>query len=343
MRRYRLRMTSKGTILLTGGTGFIGSHVAVEVAAAGWNPLLLDNFCMSERSVVDGVSALVGRPVRCIEADIRDPAALDAAFASEPVHAVIHLAGLKAVGESVEKPDLYFDNNTRGSEVLLAAMDRAGVHRMVFSSSCTVYGQPQRLPIDESHPVGAINPYGQTKLDIEGMLDRWVAARPGRHACSLRYFNPVGAHPSARIGESPRGIPNNLMPYIVKVASGELAELGVFGNDYPTHDGTGVRDYIHVVDLALGHLAALDRLDSMAHERINLGTGAGYSVLDLVRAFERVNQVPVKYSIKPRRSGDAASAYADPSLARERLGWRAALGIEPMVRDSWAFAQRACG
>lgn len=333
-------MASRGIILLTGGAGFIGSHVAVEVAAAGWTPVLLDNFCTSERSVVDRLGELMGMPVRCIEADIRHEGAMRAAFGSTAVHAVIHLAGLKAVGESVEKPELYHDNNVRGTEVLLAAMDEVGVRRMVFSSSCTVYGTPQRLPIDESHPLSAINPYGQTKLDIEHMLDRWVDAGPDRHVCSLRYFNPVGAHASALIGESPLGIPNNLMPFVVMVARGELPELGVFGGDWPTHDGTGVRDYIHVVDLARGHVAALEQLDSMHHERINLGTGMGASVLDVVHAFERMNGAKVPYAIRPRRAGDAAAAYADPSLAERRLGWRAQLGLDDMVRDAWAFAQR---
>ncbi|MBM4110935.1 MAG: UDP-glucose 4-epimerase GalE [Phycisphaerae bacterium] len=336
-------MNARGIILLTGGAGFIGSHVAVEVAAAGWIPVLLDNFCTSERSVVGRISELVGGPVRCIEADIRDAQAMHAAFGSTPVHAVIHLAGLKAVGESVEQPELYHDNNVRGTEVLLTAMDEFGVRRMVFSSSCTVYGTPQRLPIDESHPLSAINPYGQTKLDIERMLDRWVDAGSERHVCSLRYFNPVGAHASALIGESPRGIPNNLMPYVVKVARGELSELGVFGGDWPTPDGTGIRDYIHVVDLARGHVAALERLDSMRHERINLGTGVGASVLEVVHAFERVNGVKVPYAMRPRRAGDAASAFADAGLAERRLGWRARLGLDEMMRDSWAFATRDDG
>ncbi len=335
-------MASRGTILLTGGAGFIGSHVAVEVAAAGWTPVLLDNFCTSERSVVARLGQLIGSPVRCIVADIRDAPAMREAFRSGPVHAVIHLAGLKAVGESVERPAPYHDNNVRGTEVLLAAMDEVGVRRMVFSSSCTVYGTPQRLPIDESHPLSAINPYGQTKLDIERMLDPWVDAGPDRHVCSLRYFNPVGAHASALIGESPLGIPNNLMPFVVKVARGEQLELGVFGGDWPTPDGTGVRDYIHVVDLARGHVAALERLDSMHHERINLGTGMGASVLDVVHAFERVNGVKVPYAIRPRRAGDAAAAYADPSLAERRLGWSARLSLDDMVRDAWAFAAR-CG
>ena len=332
---------AQGTILLTGGAGFIGSHVAVELAALGWLPVLLDNFSTSDRSVVDRIGRIIGTPIECIEADIRDRAALDAAFSAHRVHAVIHLAGLKAVGESVEQPALYHDNNVNGSRVLLAAMDHAGVTRMVFSSSATVYGSPIRLPIDEDHPRSALNPYGETKLLIEDMLDAWVAAGDGRHACSLRYFNPVGAHESGLIGESPRGIPNNLMPYVVKVAAGELPELGVFGDDWPTVDGTGVRDYIHVVDLAAGHRAALERVDSMRHECINLGTGTGHSVLGLVKAFERVNGVPVPYAIRPRRPGDAAAAYADPSLARRRLGWTATRGLDDMVRDAWAFARRA--
>ena len=335
-------MASRGSILLTGGAGFIGSHVAVEVAAAGWTPVLLDNFCTSERSVVERLGQLISSPVQCIEADIRDADALTGAFRSHDIRAVIHLAGLKAVGESVEKPALYQDNNVRGTKVLLQCMDHADIHRMVFSSSCTVYGMPQHLPIDESHPLSAINPYGQTKLDIERMLDRWVDADADRHVCSLRYFNPVGAHASALIGESPLGIPNNLMPFVVKVARGELPELGVFGGDWPTPDGTGVRDYIHVVDLARGHVAALERLDSMHHERINLGTGVGASVLEVVHAFERVNGVKVPYAIRPRRAGDAAAAYADPSLAERRLGWSARLSLDDMVRDAWAFAAR-CG
>jgi UDP-glucose 4-epimerase len=333
-------MTNRGTIMLTGGAGFIGTHVVVEVAAAGWQPLILDNFSNSERSVLSRLEGILGRSVPCIEADIRDERAMRAAFESSSVHAVIHLAGLKAVGESVEKPELYHDNNVHGSRVLLQAMECAGVGNMVFSSSATVYGSPLRLPIDETHPRAALNPYGETKLLIEDMLDAWVAAAPDRHVCSLRYFNPVGAHASALIGENPRGIPNNLMPFVVKVARGELPELGVFGGDWPTHDGTGVRDYIHVVDLARGHVAALKQLDSMHHERINLGTGMGASVLDVVHAFERVNGAKVPYAIRPRRAGDAAAAYADPSLAERRLGWRAQLGLDDMVRDAWAFAQR---
>lgn len=333
-------MAARGTILLTGGAGFIGSHVVVELSAAGWQPLILDNFCNSDRSVLGRLATITGREVPCIEADIRDESAMNRALESHPIRAVIHLAGLKAVGESVERPELYHDNNVQGSRVLLRAMDRAGVGSIVFSSSATVYGSPKRLPIDESHPRSALNPYGETKLLIEDMLGEWVAGGPGRHACSLRYFNPVGSHASALIGESPRGVPNNLMPFVVKVARGELPELGVFGGDWPTPDGTGVRDYIHVVDLALGHVSALERLDSMQHECINLGTGHGCSVLEVVRAFERVNGVKVPFAIRPRRAGDAAAAYADASLAERRLGWRAHRGLDDMVRDAWAYAVR---
>ncbi len=333
-------MGARANILLTGGAGFIGSHIAVELAHAGCTPILLDNFCNSEPSVVARISELAGRPIDCIQADVCDADALDRAFGTHAVNAVIHLAALKAVGESVEQPERYYDNNVIGSRALLGAMARAGVHRLVFSSSCTVYGHPERLPIDETHPIRAINPYGETKVQVERMIGEWTAAHTDRHACSLRYFNPVGAHPSALIGESPRGIPNNLFPFVVRVAMGESSDVGVFGNDYPTRDGTGVRDYIHVVDLALGHLAALRALGGMTHAAINLGTGHGTSVLEVLDAFERVNGVRIPRRMLARRPGDAAEAWADPRLAARVLDWTATRGIDEMVRDSYAYAKR---
>ena len=332
-------MTSNQTasILLTGGTGFIGSHIAVEVARAGLRPVLYDNLCNSKRSVVERLGSIIGRPVDFVQGDIRDGDLMRRTLREHHVSAVIHLAGLKAVGESVQKPLEYWDNNVVGTLRMLEAMNDCGVRSLVFSSSATVYGEPQRLPITESHPLSATSPYGQTKLAIEHMLRDLSVSDERWHLCLLRYFNPVGAHESGQIGEDPNGFPNNLMPFVLKVAAGQFRELSVWGGDYPTPDGTGVRDYIHVVDLAVGHVAAVQRLDGMRCEAINLGTGRGTSVLELVGAFERVNGVKVPHVMKDRRPGDVTSCFADPSLALQRLGWRTQHTVEDMCRDAWRW------
>ena len=328
------------SILLTGGAGFIGSHIAVEVARAGYRPVILDNLCNSKASVIDRLARIIGAPVDFIHGDIRDGVLLRRVLRDHAITSVIHLAGLKAVGESVAMPLAYYDNNVVGTLRLAEAMNDCGVHSLVFSSSCTVYGDPQRLPLTESHPLSATNPYGQTKLAIEMMLRDLSRSDERWHICMLRYFNPVGAHESALIGEDPCGVPNNLMPFVLKVAAGEFPELGVWGSDYPTPDGTGVRDYIHVVDLAVGHVRAVERLPEMRCEAINLGTGRGSSVLDVVRTFERVNGVRVPYALRDRRPGDIAAAWADPTLARTRLGWQTERSLDDMCRDAWKW-QRA--
>lgn len=325
-------------ILVTGGTGYIGSHTVVELLARGESVLILDNLCNSSVRVLDRIEQIAGRRPAFVEADIRDRAALDAVFAAHEVSAVVHFAGLKAVGESVALPLHYYDNNVAGTLNLLQAMSAAGVRRLVFSSSATVYGDPHAVPIREDFPLRASNPYGRTKLMIEEILRDLMATDPQWRIAILRYFNPVGAHPSGLIGESPNGIPNNLMPFVAQVAVGQRPELSVFGNDYPTPDGTGVRDYIHVVDLALGHLAALDALSRQAGElTVNLGTGQGYSVLDMVRAFEKASGRDVPYRVVGRRPGDVASCYADPAQAAEVLGWRASRGIDEMCVDAWRW------
>ena len=328
-------------ILLTGGAGFIGSHTCVELARAGHRPVVLDNFCNSKPSVLDRVAQIAGHRVECIHGDIRDAVLLRKVFADHAITSVIHLAGLKAVGESVRQPLPYYDNNVLGTLRLLEAMQDSAVRRIVFSSSATVYGEPQRLPIDETHPVSANSPspYGRTKLIIEQMLQDVSRADDRWRICMLRYFNPIGAHQSGLIGEDPNDVPNNLMPFILKVASRQFAELSVWGNDYPTPDGTGVRDYIHVVDLAAGHVRALDQLDSMRCEAINLGTGRGTSVLELVDAFQRVNGVAIPHVMKPRRTGDVAACFADATLAATRLGWRTERTIDDMCRDAWRWQQ----
>jgi len=325
------------TILLTGGAGFIGSHICVELARAGFTPLLLDNFSNSKHDVVPRLARIVGAPVECVQGDIRDGALLKKIFAAQPVHAVIHLAGLKAVGESVANPLMYYDNNVVGTLRLLEAMREADVRSLVFSSSCTVYGEPQKLPIDESHPLRTASPYGQTKLVIEEMMRDLHRADPRWHIALLRYFNPVGAHESALIGEDPNDIPNNLMPFVLKVASGQYKELSVWGSDYATADGTGVRDYIHVVDLAEAHVKAMECLHTFTCEAVNLGTGDGSSVLDVVKTFERVNGVKIPYVLKARRSGDVPAAYADASFALKRIGWKAERGLDAMCRDAWKW------
>ena len=327
-------------ILVTGGTGYIGSHTVVELLNAGHDVLILDNLCNSKRSVVDRIEKIAGRRPDFIEGDIRDRAALQRLFAANRIAAVIHFAGLKAVGESIEKPQRYYDNNVGGSTVLLECMTEAGVRQMVFSSSATVYGDPASVPISEDAPLSATNPYGESKLMIENMLRDAQRADAAWHIALLRYFNPVGAHASGLIGEDPNGIPNNLMPFVAQVAVGKLKELSVFGSDYPTPDGTGVRDYIHVVDLARGHLAALKTIArTPGLVTVNLGTGQGYSVLEMVRAFEAASGRSVPYKQVARRSGDIASCYADPAYALKTLGWRAEFGINEMCRDAWRWQQ----
>ncbi len=326
-------------IFLTGGMGFIGSHTAVELLETGHEVTLFDNLSNASEDVTERIQKITGKTPLFIKGDIRDEKALKEAFAQTKPDVVIHFAGLKAVGESCEKPLTYYDNNVNGTVVLLKAMREAGVFNLLFSSSCTVYGTPQKLPITEDHPVGGVtNPYGRTKLIIEKILQDLCAADKRFHVICLRYFNPIGAHPSGLIGENPNGIPNNLLPYVARVASGKLDYVRVFGDDYPTKDGTGVRDYIHVVDLARGHVAALSRLKATAGcEAINLGTGTGYSVLEIIKAYEKASGRPIAYKITPRRAGDVAANWADPTLALKLLGWKAQLGIEAMCRDSWNF------
>ena len=327
-----------GRILVTGGAGYIGSHAVLELLQSGFEVTVLDNLCNSSPEALERVAAITGRRATLVAGDIRDEALLTRTFARQRFDAAIHFAGLKAVGESVDRPLAYYDNNVAGTTTLLRCMDAAGVRRLVFSSSATVYGDPESVPIREDARTGATNPYGRTKWFIEFMLQD-LARSDARWAIgNLRYFNPVGAHPSGRIGEDPQGIPNNLMPFVAQVAVGRRERLSVFGGDWPTRDGTGVRDYIHVVDLAQGHLAALRRVfDTAGFWTVNLGTGIGYSVLDMVRAFEEASGRPVPYAIVDRRPGDIAECYADPSQAERLLGWRARLGIEAMCADAWRW------
>jgi UDP-glucose 4-epimerase len=328
-------------ILLTGGAGYIGSHTAIALLQSGLNVVVLDNLSNSSAESLSRVAKIAGRSATFIQGDIRDRALLNFLFAEHAIDAVLHFAGLKAVGESVAQPLRYYDNNVHGSQVLLQAMADAGVFSFVFSSSATVYGDPAQMPIAEECPVGQpTNPYGRSKLMVEDMLRDLAATDPRWRIAILRYFNPVGAHESGLIGEDPNGIPNNLLPYIAQVAVGKLPELAVFGNDYPTHDGTGVRDYIHVVDLAEGHLRALDSLKTRTGAHVwNLGTGQGYSVLDMVRAFEANSGKPVPYRISPRRPGDIATCYSDPSKAERELGWKAKRGLPEIMRDAWRWQQ----
>ncbi|ALH80860.1 UDP-glucose 4-epimerase [Sphingopyxis macrogoltabida] len=330
-------------VLLTGGAGYIGSHVAVSLAAAGHEIVCFDNLSNSRADVIDRIESITGKLVPLVVGDIRDRDGVREAIASHGADAVIHFAGLKAVGESVTDPVRYYDNNVRGTLSLIEAMRDCDVRTLVFSSSATVYGEPQYLPLDEAHPTSATNPYGRTKLMIEEMLGDIAAADPAWRIAVLRYFNPVGAHDSGLIGEDPGGTPNNLMPYISRVAAGRLPELPVFGNDYATPDGTGVRDYIHVGDLADGHVAALSRIGAATDPLSvwNLGTGQGYSVLEMISAFERVNDVPVPHRIEPRRPGDVASCYASPARARDELGWEAKRGLDDMCASTWRFERTA--
>ncbi len=325
-------------ILVTGGAGYIGSHTVLELLGAGYDVVIADNFINSKPAVLERLRALAKRPFDFEEIDLTDADATDALFARYDIGAVIHFAGLKAVGESVQKPLEYYQNNLVSTLNLLFSMRRHGVERFVFSSSATVYGDPASVPIREDFPLSVTNPYGRTKLMIEDMLRDVSSAQPALRICLLRYFNPVGAHISGQIGEDPNGIPNNLMPYIAQVAVGKLPALRVFGNDYPTPDGTGVRDYIHVVDLAKGHVAALKKLESGAGVyTYNLGTGVGYSVLDVLHAFEKACGKTLAYEIAARRAGDVAACYADPEKAARELGWRAEYGIDRMCQDAWRW------
>lgn len=325
-------------VLVTGGAGYIGSHTCVELLNAGHEVIVVDNLCNSKISVLDRVKQIAGRSVSFYDLDVRDKAALSAVFGAHKIDAVIHFAGLKSVGESVAMPLQYYDNNVYGTLVLAQVMAEHNVRNLVFSSSATVYGDPASVPIREDFPLSATNPYGRSKLIVEEMLRDLPIAEPDWHIALLRYFNPVGAHSSGLIGEDPNGIPNNLMPYVAQVAAGKLARLSVFGGDYPTPDGTGVRDYIHVVDLALGHVLALDALaDKSGVVTYNLGTGRGYSVLEMVAAFEKASGKAVPYRIVDRRPGDIAACYADAGLAERELGWRAQRDIEVMCADSWRW------
>ena len=327
-------------ILVTGGAGYIGSHTVVQLLEAGRQVLILDNFSNSKPMVLQRIARIAGRQAEFVEGDVRDERLLNYLFREYPLSSVIHFAGLKAVGESVAQPLRYYENNVAGSIALLAAMQRANVKTLVFSSSATVYGDPHSVPIREDFPLSATNPYGRSKLMIEDILRDAAAAESQWRIALLRYFNPVGAHESGLIGEDPQGIPNNLMPYISQVAVGLRPFLQVFGNDYPTPDGTGVRDYIHVVDLARGHLAALDALGKPHADPVltlNLGTGRGYSVLEMVAAFARASGREVPYRVVGRRPGDVAACYADPTRAHELLGWQAEKSLDDMCHDAWRW------
>lgn len=326
-------------ILITGGAGYIGSHTALELLNEGYEVVVYDNLCNSSQESLRRVEELTGKTVKFYEGDVLDGAALEAMFRAENVDAVIHCAALKAVGESVQKPLEYYQNNITGTLTLMDVMNRVGVKNIVFSSSATVYGSPEEMPITESCPKGqCTNPYGWTKSMMEQIMSDVQKANPDWNVILLRYFNPVGAHKSGRIGEDPKGIPNNLMPYISQVAVGKLEKLGVFGNDYNTPDGTGVRDYIHVVDLAIGHVKAINYIfTNPGLDVINLGTGVGYSVLDMVKAFSKACGKEIPYEIKPRRAGDIDMCYADPSKALKVLGWKAERGLDEMCEDTWRW------
>lgn len=325
------------TILVTGGAGFIGSHTVIELVNAGYDPIILDNFCNAKPAVLARINKICGRQVPFYCGDIRVRKHLETVFSENKIDGVIHFAGLKAVGESVKKPLEYYDNNVNGSRVLLEVMRDFKCYNFIFSSSATVYGEPDKVPLTEDSPVKRANcPYGQTKIDIEYMAEELQKAIPEFSVTLLRYFNPVGAHPSGLIGEDPRGIPNNLMPYLTQVAVGKLPVLNIFGNDYPTKDGTCIRDYIHVVDLALGHVAAIRHCLNKGGVHIyNLGTGIGYSVIDMVNAFSKAIGRELPHQFAPRRAGDVVQCYADPSKAERELGWKAARTLDDMTRDSY--------
>lgn len=325
-------------ILLTGGAGYIGSHTCIELIEAGYDVVIADDLSNSKPLVLERIKELTGKEIKFYHLDIADKEKMDDMFAKESFDAVIHFAGYKAVGESVAKPVMYYRNNIDTTLTLLETMAKYNVNNLVFSSSATVYGVPETVPLVEGMKTGCTNPYGWTKLMIEQILTDTTVANKDLSVVLLRYFNPIGAHNSGRIGEDPTGIPNNLLPYITQVAIGKLPQLGVFGNDYPTHDGTGVRDYIHVVDLAKGHVKAIEYASkNKGTEIFNLGTGTGYSVLDIVKAFEKANDITIPYAIKPRRDGDVAECYADPVKAREKLGWQAEKTLEDMCKDSWRW------
>lgn len=325
-------------ILVTGGCGFIGSHTCCELLDNDYEVVIIDNLCNSKRNVIDKIKKITGKDVTFYEEDVCNKEALRVIFEEHKIDAVVHFAGLKAVGESVAKPLMYYRNNLDSTLSLLEIMNEYNCKKIVFSSSATVYGTPESLPIKEDFPLSTTNPYGSTKLMIEDILRDLYVSDNDWSIALLRYFNPIGAHKSGLIGENPNGIPNNLMPYIIKVATGELPELNVFGDDYDTPDGTGVRDYIHVVDLAKGHIKAIEKvLSTKEVDCYNLGTGKGYSVLDLVKTFEKVNDVKVNYRITDRRPGDIAACYADPAYALKKLGWKAEKDIEEMCRDSYNF------
>lgn len=325
-------------ILLTGGAGYIGSHTAVVLASAGHKVVLLDNFSNSSPEVIDRIEKILQSPVTFIQADVRDTEKLKQGLIEHQIEAVIHFAGLKAVGESVAKPVEYYANNIQGTISLLQAMSSANIKKLVFSSSATVYGDPQYLPIDEDHPLKATNPYGRSKLHIEEILSDVARSDKDWRINCLRYFNPVGAHESGLIGENPRGMPNNLMPFVMQVAAGKQAELKIFGNDYSTRDGTGVRDYIHVMDLAEGHKAALDFLDKeTGWHAINLGTGTGYSVMEILKMFETTNNKVVPYIVTKRRDGDIAECYANPEKAKQTLQWVARHSLADMCASGWKY------
>lgn len=331
-------MKSANKILVTGGAGYIGSHACVELLQAGYGVVVVDNLCNSRREVCGRIERIAGRPVAFHECDVRDAAALRAVFREHAVGAVLHFAGLKAVEESVARPLDYYENNVGGTLTLCEAMAEAGVRQLVFSSSATVYGDPDAVPVREDHPLRPTNPYGRSKAMVESILQDLFRSDLAWKFALLRYFNPVGAHESGLIGEDPGDVPNNLMPFIAQVAVGRREALNVYGNDYPTPDGTGVRDYIHVVDLARGHLAALEKL-ATSHEVItaNLGTGRGYSVLEMIDAFRQASGRDIPYRIVVRRAGDVAACYADPESAARLLGWRAERGLEQMCRDAWRW------
>lgn len=325
-------------VLVTGGMGYIGSHTCIQMIQAGMTPIIMDNLYNSKSTVLDRVERVAGVRPTFIRGDVRDKAQLVDIMTKHKIDAVIHFAGLKAVGESVQKPLEYYDNNINGTLVLVSAMREVGVKSLVFSSSATVYGDPASVPITESFPTSATNPYGRSKLMVEECLSDFHHANPDWSITLLRYFNPVGSHPSGELGEDPQGIPNNLMPFISQVAVGRREHLSVFGSDYPTKDGTGVRDYIHVMDLADGHIAALRKVGQKAGLHIfNLGTGKGYSVLDMVRAFEQASHKTIPYQLVERRPGDIAECWADPSKAQQELGWQATRTLQEMTEDTWRW------
>lgn len=325
-------------VLVTGGLGYIGSHTCVALAQAGHRPFIIDNLSNAKPSVLDRLREVIGTPIAFEQADVRDRSALRKAFSAGSIDAVLHFAGLKAVGESVEQPLLYYDHNVGGTVALLEVMAERGVRRFVFSSSATVYGEPERLPLTEDHPLRPANPYGNSKLVVEHLLADYARADTEFRYAALRYFNPVGAHPSGRMGEDPSGVPQNLFPYVMRVAVGALPKLRVFGKDYQTPDGTGIRDFIHVMDLARGHVAALKALERKGRSlTVNLGTGRGYSVLDAVKAFERACGARIPMEFVQRRPGDVAICFADPARAAAELEWSARLDLDSMCRDAWRW------